>query len=72
VRGLMTVGPEGDPPGARRAFDAVADLGRRLGTDELSMGMSDDFEEAVRAGATTVRLGRVLFGARPGAAVGGR
>jgi PLP dependent protein len=72
VRGLMTVGPEGDPRGARRAFEAVADLGRRLGTDELSMGMSDDFEEAVRAGATTVRLGRVLFGSRPGAAGVGR
>ena len=32
---------------------------------ELSMGMSDDFEEAVRCGATHVRVGTALFGARP-------
>ena len=39
-----------------------------LGLAELSMGMSDDFEIAVEEGATTVRLGRILFGPRPGAA----
>jgi len=33
---------------------------------ELSIGMSDDFEVAVAEGATTLRLGRVIFGPRPG------
>lgn len=66
VRGLMTVAPAGDPDGARRVFAAVATLGRSLEVTELSMGMSDDFEAAVAAGATMVRLGRVLFGPRPG------
>ena len=37
----------------------------RLGP-ELSMGMSDDFEVAVEEGATIVRVGRALFGERPG------
>lgn len=32
---------------------------------ELSMGMSDDFEEAIKCGATTVRIGSALFGKRP-------
>ena len=38
---------------------------RQLGLRELSMGMSDDFEVAAEEGATTLRLGRVLFGPRP-------
>ena len=54
----------------RRPADASR-LGRRwpgdLELDELSMGMSDDFEVAVAEGATTVRFGRVLFGPPPGA-----
>lgn len=37
----------------------------KLGTDlELSMGMSDDFESAIHAGATNVRVGSSIFGAR--------
>jgi uncharacterized pyridoxal phosphate-containing UPF0001 family protein len=35
-----------------------------LGTHELSMGMSDDFEVAIEEGATLVRLGTILFGPR--------
>ena len=66
VRGLMCVGPAGDPPASRRAFEAVAAIGSRLGLAELSMGMTDDFELAVVAGSTMIRLGRALFGARPG------
>lgn len=63
VDGLMTVPPEaGDP---RRFFAALRDLGARLGLAELSMGMSADFEAAVEEGATMVRVGRALFGARP-------
>lgn len=64
VDGLMAVAPVG-AAAARDAFATVARLGHELGLTELSMGMSGDFEEAVVAGATTVRLGTALFGARP-------
>lgn len=63
VTGLMTVPPAGAP--ARPWFAALAALAADLGLRDLSMGMSDDFEEAVEEGATMVRPGRVLFGARP-------
>lgn len=66
VRGLMTVAPAGDRDGAARCFATVAALAAGLGLPELSMGMSDDYDLAVGAGATIVRLGRVLFGPRPG------
>ena len=65
LSGLMAVGPAGDPEGCRRSFRWLADRARELGLRELSMGMSDDFEVAVEEGATTLRLGRVLFGPRP-------
>lgn len=65
VRGVMVVGPPGPPAAIQDAFGRAAELNRELGLAELSMGMSDDYEEAVRAGATTVRLGRALFGPRP-------
>lgn len=67
VRGLMTVGPASDPVGARRAFRELAAMADDLGLAELSMGMSDDYEIAVAEGATSVRLGRALFGPRPSA-----
>lgn len=67
VRGLMTMAPQGDPACAERTFE-----GLRLLRDELSeawslplpvlsMGMSEDFEAAIRQGATIIRLGRVVF-----------
>ena len=69
VRGLMAMGPsEGDP---RPAFEELSrlreDAEQRLGKalPILSMGMSGDFEAAVAAGSTMLRLGRVLFGPRP-------
>jgi PLP dependent protein len=65
VSGLMTVGPAGDPEGSRRCFQWLANKARQLGLRELSMGMSDDFELAAAEGATTLRLGRVIFGPRP-------
>jgi pyridoxal phosphate enzyme (YggS family) len=65
VSGLMTIGPAGDAEGSRRCFRWLADKARQLGLRELSMGMSDDFELAVAEGATTLRLGRVIFGPRP-------
>lgn len=71
--GLMTIGPlTGDERNVRGAFARLRELrdtlrGRfpALPLTELSMGMSDDFEWALREGATVVRLGRVLFGDRP-------
>ncbi|MHB1536261.1 MAG: YggS family pyridoxal phosphate enzyme [Acidimicrobiales bacterium] len=66
LRGLMVVGVAGDRHATRGAFRAVGALADRLGLAERSMGMSDDFEMAVQEGATVLRLGRVLFGPRPG------
>jgi len=63
VDGLMTVPPQHDEP--RRWFATLRELACDLDLADLSMGMSDDFEIAVEEGATMVRLGRVLFGARP-------
>jgi uncharacterized pyridoxal phosphate-containing UPF0001 family protein len=62
--GLMTMAPpRGTVPDAEitAAFTALADLGRVLGTERLSMGMSDDVDLAVAAGATDVRVGSRLF-----------
>jgi len=72
VRGLMTVAPMvADPEQARPVFKALRELrdelARRLPTarwDQLSMGMTDDFEVAISEGATIVRVGRAIFGAR--------
>ena len=50
--------------GARRGLDVVRAAGHPDAT-ELSMGMSNDYEIAVEEGATLVRLGTILFGARP-------
>ena len=65
VRGLMAVGPAGDPEGARPAFRALDHLAGELGLHERSMGMSADLEVAVQEGATIVRVGTALFGPRP-------
>lgn len=64
VAGLMTIGPAGPAEGARAGFRLVADLGRRLGLSELSMGMTGDLEVAIQEGATMVRIGRGVFGPR--------
>jgi hypothetical protein len=69
VRGLMTVAPP-DEAGARRVFRTVRRLADELGLPERSMGMSDDLELAVREGATSVRIGRALFGDRPAKVTG--
>jgi PLP dependent protein len=70
VRGIMTMAPLDAPVdvlratfrGARDALAVVRDAGHPA--TELSMGMSNDFEIAVEEGATMVRLGTILFGAR--------
>lgn len=67
VRGLMAVGPAGPPELARPGFRTVSALADRLGLAERSMGMTDDLGVAVEEGSTMVRVGRGLFGARPGA-----
>jgi hypothetical protein len=68
VAGLMTMpAPAADPERARPVFAKLRALARRHGLTELSMGMSDDFEIAVEEGATAVRIGTALFGARTAA-----
>jgi len=46
-------------------FALLAKIAARHGLPNLSMGMSDDFETAIRFGATHVRVGTAIFGARP-------
>jgi uncharacterized pyridoxal phosphate-containing UPF0001 family protein len=68
VIGLMTVGPtEGGPEAARPGFRAVRMMVDRLGLRLCSMGMTSDLEVAVQEGATEVRVGSALFGARTSA-----
>ena len=66
VRGLMCIPPLDDEPAPH--FALLSDMGRRFGLAEISMGMSGDFETAIRLGATHVRVGTAIFGARPAAA----
>jgi pyridoxal phosphate enzyme (YggS family) len=60
--GLMCIPPEHEEPALH--FALLRDIGRRNGLACLSMGMSADFETAVRFGATHVRVGTAVFGAR--------
>jgi pyridoxal phosphate enzyme (YggS family) len=62
IEGLMCIPPEDEPPGPH--FALLALIARRNGLEKLSMGMSADFEAAIRFGATSVRVGSALFGAR--------
>lgn len=64
VIGLMCIPPVAEDPEAH--FALLTDLARRNGVSGLSMGMSEDFERAIHHGATHVRVGSALFGARPG------
>jgi pyridoxal phosphate enzyme (YggS family) len=68
LRGLMTMPPAGDLDAARRTFETLGLLRQLHGgaavLPELSMGMSEDLEVAVACGATYVRVGRAIFGAR--------
>ena len=76
MEGLMTVAPLVDDPEAvrpvfrqmralRETLRAEVPMGADGGWHELSMGMTDDFEVAIEEGATLVRIGRAIFGARP-------
>ena len=62
VIGLMCIPPADENPAPH--FALLAKLAREHGLAELSMGMSADFETAIRFGATYVRVGSALFGAR--------
>lgn len=73
TRGLMTVGPlVNKPEEARESFVLLRDLRDRIsalalgnvGMNVLSMGMTNDFEVAIEEGATMIRVGTAIFGAR--------
>ena len=63
ILGLMCIPPFDDDPTPH--FRLLAAIAARNGLDRLSMGMSDDFETAVAEGATDIRVGSAIFGARP-------
>ena len=63
IAGLMCIPPANEAPAMH--FALLAKIAARNGLTTLSMGMSDDFEAAIRFGATHVRIGSALFGARP-------
>ena len=62
IEGLMCIPPVDENPAPH--FAMLAEMARRHGLSELSMGMSGDFEAAIAAGATYVRIGSAIFGAR--------
>lgn len=62
IEGLMAIPPDGVPPAMH--FALLAKIAARNGLTKLSMGMSGDFEIAIAHGATSVRVGSALFGAR--------
>jgi pyridoxal phosphate enzyme (YggS family) len=62
VEGLMCIPPAAEPPGPH--FALLAKIAARNGLARLSMGMSGDFETAIRFGATSVRVGSAVFGSR--------
>jgi PLP dependent protein len=66
VEGLMCIPPFDEDPAPH--FALLAKLAGEVGLEELSMGMSGDFETAIAFGATYVRVGTAIFGARPPAA----
>jgi len=63
LRGLMCIPPVEEEPALHFAF--LREIAGRHGLKGLSMGMSSDYETAVRFGATLVRIGTGIFGARP-------
>ncbi len=62
IEGLMCIPPADENPGPH--FALLAKLARDCGVAKLSMGMSGDYETAIAFGATTVRVGSAIFGAR--------
>ncbi len=62
ISGLMCIPPANEPPAPH--FALTAKIARRNGLTSLSMGMSSDFPTAIAFGATHVRVGTAIFGAR--------
>lgn len=62
IEGLMCIPPEAEPPSPH--FALLAKIAARNGLKGLSMGMSADYEAAIQLGATHVRIGSAIFGAR--------
>ena len=66
LEGVMAIGPQTtDRDAILRAFELAAKTLARIGGSTLSIGMSGDWREAVRAGSTMLRIGEALFGSRP-------
>ncbi len=66
LEGVMAIGPQTtDRDAILRAFELAAKTLDRIGGSTLSIGMSGDWREAVRAGSTMLRIGEALFGSRP-------
>lgn len=63
IKGLMCIPPANEEPSVHFAF--LRELARRHNITALSMGMSGDYETAIRFGATSVRVGTAVFGKRP-------
>ena len=63
VCGLMCIPPSKEDPS--KYFSLLKNLAKKENLKELSMGMSNDFEEAIRSGATFIRVGSAIFGQRP-------
>ncbi|WP_135081261.1 YggS family pyridoxal phosphate-dependent enzyme [Terasakiella sp. SH-1] len=63
VLGLMCIPPAEEEPSLHFAF--LREIAKRNGLSKLSMGMSGDYEAAIRFGATSVRVGTAIFGQRP-------
>ncbi len=62
IEGLMCIPPAGEDPAPH--FELLAALADKAGLARRSMGMSGDYEKAVIYGATSVRVGSAIFGAR--------
>ncbi len=66
IRGLMTIAPLTDrEEDVRPIFRDLRQAAHGLGLEQLSMGMTNDYELAIEEGATHVRIGRAIFGERP-------
>jgi uncharacterized pyridoxal phosphate-containing UPF0001 family protein len=64
ISGLMCIPPVNEAPDTH--FQLLAQIARRNDLKNLSMGMSGDFETAIKYGATHVRVGSAIFGTREG------
>ena len=64
LQGLMAIPPLGEAENMRPFFSELKRMNDAFGLPHLSMGMTDDFEVAIEEGATMIRVGRAIFGAR--------